>query len=184
MIQLLPLGNTPHGLMSYLSGELASEFSARCEILRPEPDPPQAFNARRQQYSSTDILAWMTGRVSPGAGQFLAVTAADLCIPILTFVFGEAQLEGPCAVVSTHRLGQEFYGLPPDPALLSSRLLKEAVHELGHTLGLVHCDDYRCAMASSHAVEAIDLKAASLCEVCRAAISNARRPATSPLIRP
>jgi len=184
LIQLLPLGNTPDDLMSYLSGELANEFSLRCEILRPEPDPPQAFNARRQQYSSTDILAWMTGRVSPGTGQLLAVTTADLCIPILTFVFGEAQLEGPCAVVSTHRLRQEFYGLPPDAALSSHRLLKEAVHELGHTLGLVHCDDYRCAMASSHAVEAIDLKGASLCNVCRAAISNARRRATTPLVRP
>jgi len=184
LIQLLSLGNVPDGLMSHLSGELASEFSTRCEILRPEPDPPQAFNARRQQYSSTEILAWLTSRVSPGKGQLLGVTTADLCIPILTFVFGEAQLEGPCAVVSTHRLRQEFYGLPPDPTLLRRRLLKEAVHELGHTLGLIHCDDYRCAMASSHAVESIDLKGASLCAVCRAAISNAQQRAITPLLRP
>ena len=184
LIQLLPLGNAPDEMLSHLSGELAGEFSTRCEILRSEPDPPHTFNVRRQQYCSTEILAYMTGRVSPGAGQLLGVTTADLYIPILTFVFGEAQLEGPCAVVSTHRLRQEFYGLPPDPALLSHRLLKEAVHELGHTLGLVHCDDYRCAMASSHAVEAIDLKGASLCAVCRAAISSAQRRATSPLLKP
>ena len=45
-------------------------------------------------------------------------------------------------------------------------LLKEAVHELGHTMALTHCDDYTCAMAPSHAVEWIDLKDPQLCEIC------------------
>jgi len=183
LIQLLPLGNMPGDMLSHLSGELASELSSRCEILRPEPDPPQAFNASRQQYYSTEILACLTSRDSPATARLLGVTAADLYIPILTFVFGEAQLEGRCAVVSTHRLRQEFYGLPPDPTLLSHRLLKEAVHELGHTLGLVHCDDYRCAMASSHAVESIDLKGTTFCEACRAEVASARQRAISPLLR-
>jgi archaemetzincin len=99
----------------------------------------------------------------------LGVSAVDLYIPILTFVFGEAQVGGPCAVVSAHRLRQEFYGLAPDHELFRERLLKEAVHELGHTLSLTHCDDYRCVMASSHAVEWIDLKESRLCPACRAA---------------
>ena len=46
------------------------------------------------------------------------------------------------------------------------RLAKEALHELGHTLGLRHCDDWRCAMASSHAVERLDLKEAQYCRQC------------------
>ena len=99
--------------------------------------------------------------------RLLGVTSLDLYIPTLTFVFGEAQLHGPCALVSTHRLRQEFYGLPPDPRLAAERLLKEAVHELGHTLGLRHCDDYRCAMAPSHGVEWIDLKSSRLCPDCQ-----------------
>ncbi|HKO03131.1 MAG TPA: archaemetzincin family Zn-dependent metalloprotease [Candidatus Acidoferrales bacterium] len=183
-IELLPLGNVPGDMLAHLAGELASEFSAWCEILRPEPDLAQAFNAARQQYCSTQILASMTGRDSPATGRLLGITAADLYIPILTFVFGEAQLEGNCALVSTCRLRQEFYGLPPDPALLRLRLLKEAVHELGHTLGLTHCDDYRCVMASSHAVESIDLKGASFCAACRAEVKSARQRAIAPLVRP
>jgi len=91
----------------------------------------------------------------------------DLYIPILTFVFGEAQIGGPCGLVSAHRLRQEFYGLPRDGEMLRQRLLKEAVHEIGHTLALTHCDDYQCAMAPSHAVEWIDLKETTLCETCR-----------------
>jgi archaemetzincin len=78
---------------------------------------------------------------------------------------------GPCAVISAHRLRQEFYGLPPDRELFRQRVIKEAVHELGHTLNLTHCEDYRCVMASSHAVEWIDLKETTLCAPCRAAIT-------------
>jgi archaemetzincin len=94
----------------------------------------------------------------------------DLYIPILTFVFGEAQVGGPCAVVSLHRLRQEFYGLPEDREILRYRLVKEAVHEIGHTLDLTHCDDYRCAMAPSHAVEWIDLKDSALCASCQSRV--------------
>jgi archaemetzincin len=99
----------------------------------------------------------------------LGIVAVDLYIPILTYVFGEAQMGGPCAVISAHRLRQEFYGLPPNPDLFRQRVIKEAVHELGHTLNLTHCDDYRCAMAPSHAVEWIDLKDSALCTACQAA---------------
>lgn len=74
---------------------------------------------------------------------------------------------GPCAVVSTFRLRQEFYGWERDDALLRERLLKECIHELGHTLNLRHCQDYQCAMASSRSVEWIDLRDNQLCEACR-----------------
>ena len=100
--------------------------------------------------------------------RLLGVTDRDLYIPILTFVFGEAQMGGSSAIVSYHRLRQEFYGLPPDLDLLANRLLIESVHELGHTLRLTHCDDFRCAMASSHAVEWIDIKDSGFCEDCLA----------------
>jgi len=79
---------------------------------------------------------------------------------------------GPCAMVSFHRLRQEFYGLDRDDALLSQRLLKESVHELGHTFHLRHCQDYRCAMASAHAVEWIDLRESTFCESCRSQVES------------
>jgi uncharacterized peroxidase-related enzyme len=96
-----------------------------------------------------------------------ASPACDLFVPVLTFVFGEAQLDGNCAVVSTARLDEEFYGLPARSDLLRERLVKEASHELGHTFGLRHCADWRCVMASSHAVERLDVKGADFCAACR-----------------
>ena len=79
----------------------------------------------------------------------------------------EAQLGGSAAIVSYHRLTQEFYGLPADDALLLDRTAKEAIHEIGHAAGLTHCDDYQCVMAASHAVEWLDVKSAALCAFCR-----------------
>lgn len=166
-IQLLPFGSVPAELLAELRSGLSREFALPSEILPPEPDPRFAFNVTRQQYLSTEILAFMISRRTPDSRRLLGVTLVDLYIPILTFVFGEAQVQGNCALVSAHRLRQEFYGLPPDFGLFHERLLKEATHELGHTLTLSHCEDYQCVMSASHGVEWIDLKTSHFCDACR-----------------
>ncbi len=81
----------------------------------------------------------------PDVSRVLGVAGVDLFIPVLTYVFGEAQLGGRAAVVSLHRLDEEMYGLPPNPKRLFQRLVTEAVHELGHTYDLVHCHERRDA---------------------------------------
>jgi archaemetzincin len=165
-LQLLPVGMIDGRLLEELGPALARRFRMPCELLPDALDPEFAFHAERQQYHSSEMLARMQSLVGRETWRLLAITERDLYIPILTFVFGEAQMGGPCAVVSSHRLTQEFYGLQSDRDLLRERLLKESVHEIGHTLQLTHCDDYRCVMASSHAVEWIDLKDNSLCPHC------------------
>ncbi len=172
LIQLLPIGNVEADVLATLRSTLSNEWRMRCEILPVRLDPEFAFHPERQQYHSTEILSRMHNFLSPDSWRLLGVASVDLYIPILTFVFGEAQLGKACAVISLHRLRQEFYGLPADPALLQQRLLKEARHELGHTLDLSHCDDYRCAMAPSHAVEWIDLKGSSFCADCSVRIQG------------
>lgn len=170
----MPIGSVPPELLAELSTGLKGEFSVPCEILPPEPDPEFAFNLTRRQYLSTEILATMTRRTTPDTWRLLGVTMLDLYIPILTFVFGEAQLNGKCALVSSHRLHQQFYGLPADPLLLRDRLLKESIHELGHTFTLSHCDDYQCVMSASHGVEWIDLKTSRFCGACRSSILSGK----------
>jgi len=168
VIHLLAVGDVDRLLLEDLSDALAASFRLDCRVLPERLSPEFALHRTRLQYHSTEILGKLPGFVEPDTWRLLGVTELDLYIPILTFVFGEAQVGNSCAVVSTHRLRGEFYGLPPDAGLLQERLLKEAVHELGHTLRLPHCEDYRCAMAPSHAVEWIDLKGSALCPDCRA----------------
>jgi archaemetzincin len=165
-LQLLPVGTVDTRLVQWLQHALYEKFRVPGEILSPALDPSFALHAERQQYHSSEILSAMQRHVTGNTWRLLGVTALDLYIPILTFVFGEAQLGGSGAVVSYHRLRQDFYGLPEDLDLLANRLLIEAVHELGHTMSLTHCHDYRCVMAPSHAVEWIDIKDSGFCEDC------------------
>jgi archaemetzincin len=167
VLQLLTIGDLDGRLLGKLGPALARTFRVPCEVLPGCLDPEFAYHGERQQYHSSEILQAMQGYVRRESWRILGIAAVDLYIPILTFVFGEAQVGGPCGLVSTHRLRQEFYGLPLDAQILQERLLKEAVHEIGHTLDLTHCDDYQCAMAPSHAIEWIDLKNTALCNLCQ-----------------
>ena len=169
-LQLLPVGTVDAGLLEGLRQALSLKFQVAAEILPAALDPLFAYHAERRQYHSSEILGRMQPFVTARTWRILGITSHDLYIPILTFVFGEAQLGGRSAIVSYHRLRQEFYGLPADNDLLATRLLTEAVHEIGHTFRLKHCEDYRCAMAPSHAVEWIDIKDSGFCEECLARI--------------
>jgi archaemetzincin len=174
---LLPVGDVDRGLVEDLRRPLASEFLTAVGVDTRMLDPAFAFHIERQQYHSTEIVDTLR-RFRTGDTHILGITPVDLFIPILTFVFGEAELKGHCAVASYHRLRQEYYGLEPDRSVLFDRLLKESVHETGHTVGLTHCDNYECAMATSHGVEWIDLKGRILCPRCRTAAGLQIRFAT------
>lgn len=166
-IRLLPVGVVAPPLLPLVRKALSREFRTPCFVGDHVFDPAFAHHPERNQYHSTAILEQLA-RGHGGGELVVGVTSVDLYIPILTFVFGEAELGGATAVVSYHRLGQGFYGLPPDDALLAQRLVKTAIHETGHTLGLTHCDDYECVMAASHAVEWLDVKGEHFCIDCRA----------------
>ncbi len=167
LLQLVRVGECDLQDIEQVGPELSRHFGVPWDVLPQTLDVEFALHTERRQYHSTEILTRLRSMVTAQTWRILGVTGFDLYIPILTFVFGEAQMAGSVAIVSTHRLGQEFYGLPPQEELFRDRLLKEAIHELGHTLDLRHCEDYRCAMAASHAVEWIDLKDAALCQDCR-----------------
>jgi|SRR5579863_380936 len=172
LVHLLPVGKVDHRLLRSLKVEIPQRLGVSCEILPAALDPAPSFHAEREQYHSSQILQRMQSHISPQTWRLLGVTDVDLYIPILKYVFGEAQMKGPCAVVSAHRLHEEFYGLRRDDDVLAQRLLKESIHELGHTLNLRHCENYDCVMASAHAVEWVDLRGSSFCEACRSAMAS------------
>jgi archaemetzincin len=146
---------------------LAAEFGVPVrELALPPID--FAFDATRRQYGSAGVLE-MLMRICPGdARKLLALTERDLFIPVLTFVYGHAQLGGRVAAISLARLRQEFYGLPPNREVFLERAHKEALHETGHTFGLVHCADRQCAMSLSTNIHQIDAKRAAYCAACAA----------------
>ena len=132
--------------------------------------PEGSYEKKRNQYYSTKILKTILEDVPSDAVKMLGVIDKDLCIPILTFVFGEAQLGGTAALVSLTRLRQEFYGLDGDPAVFYERIHKESLHELGHTYGLVHCSSVDCLMYLSNTVMDVDKKGRIFCRSCQEAL--------------
>lgn len=162
-------------LLNPLVDPLGATFRCKIEVARSMPlDGSFALNVSRNQYGSTPLISALLERFEDFNGKILGLTSGDLFVPVLTYVFGEAQLNGKVAVVSSHRLRDEFYGLAPNEKLLRLRLVKEAVHELGHAFGLLHCNDYLCVMHSSTGVEEIDLKTDRLCRECTGKLNRQR----------
>lgn len=165
-VQIVRVGKVDPALLDYLALTLPESVGGPCTVAPKGIDPREAFDAGRQQFHSTRILTLLSALSVPDGGRTLGVADIDLFIPILTFVFGEAQFGGGAALFSAARLRQEFYGLPRDEVLFYERCEKEALHELGHTLGLVHCPQYNCAMHYSNSIEDVDLKGTSWCQDC------------------
>lgn len=175
ILYLVPIGEVEEDILTLLCHRLQDELRTPCDTVPPLPHPSYAYNRTRQQYLSSSILHHLRRLNLPRAHRVLGVTDLDLYVPDLNFVFGQATMRGKDAVIALPRLRQSFYGLPADPILFQERALKEAVHELGHTLGLAHCPDARCVMHFSNSLQDTDIKSHSFCPDCRARLEEQAR---------
>jgi archaemetzincin len=171
-IYIVPIELEDHSYLETMEKFISETFDRQIRRKKLRITVNDAFDPNRVQFNSSLILRELISAPPPDAERILGVLDVDLFIPILTFVFGEAQLKGIGAVVSSHRLHNRFYGLPEDRETTTDRLLKEAVHELGHTFGLIHCTEPGCVMNSSTYVENIDQKSAEFCSRCQKSIKG------------
>lgn len=165
-VELVGIGSVVQSTMQDLRENLAGILARPVWISTTPIDPKPFLDPRRRQYAADSILERLL-RPSPNENvQRIGVTALDLFLPVFTHVFGAAQLGGSVGVASSYRLRPEFEGDLPDLVRQRERLLKEVLHELGHTLGLVHCRIPWCAMGASRLPEHVDLKDSSFCNLC------------------
>ncbi len=165
-IYLAPHGAVDNEILSVIEVRLRRVFGFETCRLSPRPDLVSAYDPGRQQYSSVVIMRELLKNCPNDAVRVLAVTEKDLFIPMLSFIYGQAQLDGTVAILSLARLRQEFYGLRPNPMLLLKRTVKEACHEVGHTFGLIHCLKRTCPMSLSTNILQLDAKGVDFCDDC------------------
>jgi len=150
-------------IIHVLSGILSSKVMTADLNL----DLKKSFSAERNQYYSTQIIADTANHTDGLNGKVIIMVDFDLYIPVFTYVFGEAQLNGKHSIVSLCRLHEEFYTGQTDEELLFERTLKEVLHELGHNFGLLHCSNWECVMHASSIIEEVDIKGKVFCSICR-----------------
>lgn len=168
-IYLLPLGGVPASFLKPLKNALAEIFPVPVETLEPESLPEGTLHPRRGQYHSGRILISLsrTLPIQKGRQRVLSVTEADLYAEGLNYIFGLADRRTGFSLISLARLRQGFYGFPPNEELFQTRVLKEAVHEIGHTYGLYHCAHTACVMHFSSSLRDTDEKSTLFCPDCR-----------------
>jgi archaemetzincin len=158
-LNLIPLGSLEVTVLSVIAANAQAILGLNTRILPNQPEPEYAFLARRGQYDAGKILRALTIHSSNVPFQ-LAVVGVDIYTPILTYVFGESQLGGVAAVISLFRLQSknrnEAY----------NRAAKIALHEIGHLLGIVHCETSDCLMGFSKDLAKLDERPLRFCQAC------------------
>jgi len=165
-IIISPIGNIDAEIIGSVEKDITGIFGFQTILLPLIEDISFALDSGRNQHNSTSILGKLESCAPDYALKVLAITNVDLFIPILTHVYGEAQLGGKTCIVSTYRL-KDFTSTMRAGISLSARMVKEAIHELGHTFNLLHCKDHSCIMHYCRTENDVDRKSDQLCRYCK-----------------
>lgn len=171
-ITLISFGYFDQEILERIAPDISREFSIPTRTKSGNLDLSEFYDPSRRQYNGTTLLKKIDNQFAIDSSKTLGIFNIDLFIPILTYIFGQAFLNGRIGIASLYRLHNERYGIKTDNSILLERFRKEAIHELGHMFGLIHCSDSLCVMKSSTYVEDIDQKGQTLCSGCRMQITR------------
>ena len=170
-IIISPIGEFSSELIEALAGEIKRVFGFSTDTESVLQDLAFALDQNRSQYHSTMILEQLAANCPAQAIRVIAIAQVDLFIPILTHVYGEAQLGGKACIISTYRLNEGRLGRNISQKYID-RIVKEAIHELGHTFKLRHCPEHTCIMHYCRNEEDVDRKSDQLCRYCQVMLQD------------
>jgi archaemetzincin len=166
-LDVVPIPPFPAERADAVAVALSRRLDLACRVAPHVLDGDLPRLEGRGQVDADRLLARLEARADAAGPLLLGLTAEDLGNPIFTFFFGRARAGGRAALVSLARLEPSFYGLPEDETVTRRRTVLEALHELGHVVGLPHCADFGCVMHFARTVEDLDNRGRSFCGACR-----------------
>lgn len=164
-IILIPIGEVDPVIIAWLQKSIPEILPVNVRECPPMPLSPRHFQNDRDQYLADGLLADLSSIPRDENTIPLGITGADLFSSGLNYVFGIACTGR--ALISISRLKPECYGMPAHQKLFRWRILTEAIHELGHALGLPHCEYPGCVMYFSNWIGDTDRKGPEFCYRCR-----------------
>lgn len=152
---------------------LEQYYKMDIDVLEPIELPQQAYYEPRNRYRADSLIRFLAAMMPGKYDKILGLTSSDISItkgPNADYgIFGLGFRPGKSCIVSTHRLNHKAHS--NDQFL--ARLRKIAQHELGHTMGLKHCEDPACFMRSAkESLKSIDEANEWLCMACKSKISH------------
>ena len=171
VLVLSPLGKFEKSFLKILQAEIERLFKWKCLITKFIPDIRFSLDPIRKQYYSTLILEKLAEKAPSNVIKVIGLTDVDLFIPIFTYVYGEAQLGGKACVISTYRL-KEGLTFSNEGDVFMARVIKEVLHELGHTFKLRHCPDTACIMHYCRSIQDVDRKSNQFCRYCKVLLED------------
>ena len=174
-LAIQPLGPVDAALVEKLAASLRATFDMDVEVLEAVPLPQEAYYKPRARYRAAKLLDALDRMEPARYDRVLGITASDISTTKGEHedwgIFGLACLSARPCVVSTFRLKRKA-----TPALLLLRLLKVARHEVGHTLGLAHCETPGCVMQDAKgSIKPVDESDGTFCTRCAAMLAPALR---------
>ena len=166
-ITLVSFGYFEKGFLENVADAVIREFRCSVNLREGHIDLSEFYDPTRRQYNGNNLLKLVDSIHFTDSLKTLGLFNVDLFIPILTFIFGQAFLNGHSGIASLYRFSNERYGMTGDNESLVGRFKKEVIHELGHTFGLIHCLIPTCVMKASTYIEDVDQKKEEFCLNCR-----------------
>lgn len=176
-IGIQPYGEIDQDLINSISEVLKKTYNAEVIILSKKDLPEFAFvNIKSPRYRADSLLIDLL-KIRPDSIDFiLGVTSKDISTtkrssngeikkPETKYtdwgIFGLGYKPGKSCVISTFRLKKT------QSKTFKSRVQKVSIHEIGHNLGLDHCETNKCVMQDAvETINTVDSAGFELCENC------------------
>ncbi len=176
-IVLVPLGSFPDDLLDTVEASLIRELEVEVVRHEPVPLPKDAWYQPRKRYRAEKLLEFLD-QFGERHHKVLGLTEVDISttngdIPDWG-IFGLGNMPGHAAVVSSKRLTRKPKQLRAGESLrerVNTRVGTIAVHEIGHTFGLDHCDEKQaeCVMLDAEGgIENTETSSGTFGPGCRA----------------